>query len=688
MDLNVVSDAIQCEYCDSVITLPLTDSPSEVMELLRQANICLYACEFNKAYDLYKLVSEKSPNEPEAYFGMALAEFQVQYLHDEVNNCEQPVCYDISEKPFTDNCHYQKAAELASPAQKIEYARRGETIDAIHNEFYKLSSAGVKYDCFICCKVTSDDAARTATYDAYQAARLYNYLEKNGYKPFYSEFDVVDKMGADYEALILYALYTAKCMIVVCLDKGYLRTKWVKNEYSRFLNMVHRAEKADDALSIAYGDTVIEKLSGSNKKYQGVSLTNSPAAYSIIVDFVKRHVSQTDVETADGKYCRQCGKENALDAKFCGECGNTEFADTLKEYIAEETRKRVEAEYAAKLETEKKERERLEAELNRMRESKDNNAQEEKDVASVTEKEIEEWFQKGVEYYERNNYAEAFKLWKKAAEQGNARAQFNLGYCYENGMGVEQNYAEAVKWYRKATEQGQANAQLNLGYCYRNGMGVEQNYEEAVSWYRKAAAQGNAAAQFNLGVCYKNGEGVEQNYEEAVNWYRKAAEQGDADAQCNLGYCYRNGMGVKQNYEEAVNWYRKAAEQGDAAAQFNLGVCYENGEGVEQDYAEAVKWYRKAAEQGNATSQCNLGVCYENGEGVEQDYAEAIKWYRKAAEQGDADAQFNLGVCYDNGRGVKQDYAEAIKWYDMAAKQGYKNAMEASKRLKKLYSGR
>jgi hypothetical protein len=130
-------------------------------------------------------------------------------------------------------------------------------------------------------------------------------------------------------------------------------------------------------------------------------------------------------------------------------------------------------------------------------------------------------------YYYEMNYTEALKWCRKAAEQGYAEAQNNMGYCYATGKGVEQDYGEAVKWYRKAAEQNYAQGQCNLGWCYGNGKGVEQDFEEAVKWYRLAAEQGNAVAQKNLGWCYAKGEGVEQDYEEAAKWYCLAAEQGD-----------------------------------------------------------------------------------------------------------------------------------------------------------------
>ena len=216
-------------------------------------------------------------------------------------------------------------------------------------------------------------------------------------------------------------------------------------------------------------------------------------------------------------------------------------------------------------------------------------------------------FAAGKEAYEAQSYESAIKHFRKAAEKGNAEAQFKLGYCLYQGQGMEQDYAEAVKWFRKSAEQGLANAQFNLGLCFYQGLGTEQDYAEAVKWFRKAAEQGLAEAQSNLGLCFYQGLGTEQDYAEAVYWYRKSAEQGHAEAQFNLGVCTGKGLGTKQNDAEAVNWIRKAAEQGVAEAQYSLGVCYANGIGVKKNRAESRKWYRKAAEQGFPEAQKALG---------------------------------------------------------------------------------
>lgn len=118
---------------------------------------------------------------------------------------------------------------------------------------------------------------------------------------------------------------------------------------------------------------------------------------------------------------------------------------------------------------------------------------------------------------------------RKAAEQGDAQAQFNLGMCYANGKGVKENLTEAVEWYRKAAEQGHAQAQYELSGCYYLKYGYDNN--KCIEWLRKAAEQGHIKAQYQLGYCYDKGHGVKKDPNEAVKWYRKAAEQGDSNAE-------------------------------------------------------------------------------------------------------------------------------------------------------------
>jgi TPR repeat protein len=186
------------------------------------------------------------------------------------------------------------------------------------------------------------------------------------------------------------------------------------------------------------------------------------------------------------------------------------------------------------------------------------------------------------------------------ARAGDAVSQKLVGFAYVEGKGIPQDYVQAAYWFRKAAEQGIDKAQYDLGLLYENGQGVGRDYAQAAMWYRKAAEQGYSNAQTNLALLYEDGRGIPQDYAQAASWYRKAAEQGYADAQNNLALLYENGRGVPQDYAQAAKWCRKAAEQGDAQAQYNLGNFYDSGRGVPRDNTKALVWFHKAAEQGNA----------------------------------------------------------------------------------------
>lgn len=166
--------------------------------------------------------------------------------------------------------------------------------------------------------------------------------------------------------------------------------------------------------------------------------------------------------------------------------------------------------------------------------------------------------------------------------------------CYD-----KQEYAEAVKWYRKAAEQGHTTAQYMLGCCYYSGKGVAKDAAEEVKWWRKAAERGHKIAQNNLAVCYEDGTGVPKDKAEALKWYRKAAEQGHARAQYKVGEYYASGTVVSRDYCEAVKWYRKAADQGDMWGAFYLADCYAHGRGVPKDKTEALKWFQVADKHGH-----------------------------------------------------------------------------------------
>ena len=109
------------------------------------------------------------------------------------------------------------------------------------------------------------------------------------------------------------------------------------------------------------------------------------------------------------------------------------------------------------------------------------------------------------------------------AMQGEALAQYTLGVMYDRGLSVMQNYREAVRWYRAAAEQGHTTAQFSLGVMYAAGEGVGRDYQEAFRWFRTLAEKGHGHAQNNLGDMYSKGQSVSQDYVLAHMWFNLAA---------------------------------------------------------------------------------------------------------------------------------------------------------------------
>jgi TPR repeat protein len=178
---------------------------------------------------------------------------------------------------------------------------------------------------------------------------------------------------------------------------------------------------------------------------------------------------------------------------------------------------------------------------------------------------------------------------EELAEQallGNADAQFTVGIGYAQ----QKDHEQAGDLFRKAAEQGHADAQYWLGQFLITGLGMPKDLEQGVSWTRKAADQGHADAQFAMGNAFYLGGGVSQDYAQAADWLRKAAEQGVDDAQRLLGSMHLLGKGVLQDYVEASKWLLKAAERGNAKAQAMLSSMYFEGEGVSKDLVLAYAW--------------------------------------------------------------------------------------------------
>jgi hypothetical protein len=171
----------------------------------------------------------------------------------------------------------------------------------------------------------------------------------------------------------------------------------------------------------------------------------------------------------------------------------------------------------------------------------------------------------------RKDYAEARRLYDKAAAGGYAAALTGIGALYEIGLGVRIDYAESVRWYTKAAEAGEPVSMVNLGYLYAFAEGgVKKNCAEAVRLYETAVKAGEPDAMSNLGMLYLRGKCVSRDYAEARRLFEQGSALGNHAAINNMGVIYAEGDGVPRNFKLARPWFEKAAALGSPDAKQNL----------------------------------------------------------------------------------------------------------------------
>ncbi|MDE5868423.1 MAG: sel1 repeat family protein [Anaeroplasmataceae bacterium] len=309
--------------------------------------------------------------------------------------------------------------------------------------------------------------------------------------------------------------------------------------------------------------------------------------------------------------------------------------------------------------------------------------------------------EEGFTLFSLKKFEEAFPILLKFALEGDAKAQYEVAYCYYFGYGVNRDFEQAGKWYEASALQDYLDAYFALANCFSKGLGKQKDLQKALYWYEKAGANGSAEGQFEAANLYFNGN--VGNKEQAIYWYELAAKQDHIGALTRLGWCYRYGRIVEKNvtkgmeyyqkaaelgfslaqlrmgdfytekkdYEQAFDWYLRSAENGENVAQNSLGVCYYFGLGTKEDYEKAASWFLKSALQNNKDAKNNLSVCYKNGYGVPKDINESVKWLIAAANQYHIASIFRLGFCYATGHGIKQNLEEAEKYLGLAIKLGY-----------------
>lgn len=236
-DLEVIegSATCECEYCGSLQTLPSLDNEKK-LNLFNRATRLRFNNEFDKSEAVYESIVAEFPEEAEAYWGLCLCKYGIEYVDDPATAKKIPTCHRTSYDSIFNDSNFEMALEYADMVAQRVYREEAKEIDRLQKAILEIAQKEESYDIFICYKETAEDGQRTK--DSVLAQDMYDALTAKGYKVFFARITLEDKLGQEYEPYIFSALNSAKIMLAVGTKYEYYNAVWVKNEWSRFLDMM------------------------------------------------------------------------------------------------------------------------------------------------------------------------------------------------------------------------------------------------------------------------------------------------------------------------------------------------------------------------------------------------------------------------------------------------------------------
>ena len=229
------SNICVCDYCGTKQTVP--SARDEILSnLFNSANNLRLRSEFDKAQELYEKIVAENPNEAEAYWGIVLCKYGIEYVEDPATKTRIPTCHRTQLQSILADGDYKSAITNADVEQKAIYEEEAGRIDEIQKDILKIVHNEKPFDVFICYKETDDSGKRTV--DSSIANDIYHQLTQEGFKVFYAAITLEDKLGQEYEPYIFAALNSAKTMLVLGTKPEYFTAVWVRNEWSRFMKLM------------------------------------------------------------------------------------------------------------------------------------------------------------------------------------------------------------------------------------------------------------------------------------------------------------------------------------------------------------------------------------------------------------------------------------------------------------------
>lgn len=226
-----------CSFCGTKQTVPNIDK-EKLIQLYNRGTYLIKNREYDKASFVFEKIIEEDNKQAEAYWGLCLCKYGIEYVTDPKNGIKIPTCHrTIANSIFNDN-DFKKTIGLADVVAKGIYQEQANYIDKIQKKIFEISSKEEPYDIFICYK--ESDAYGERTKDSVIGEDIFDELVSTGYKVFFSRISLEDKVGVEYEPYIYSALTSSKVIIVLGTKSEYFTSPWVMNEWSRFLKFMEK----------------------------------------------------------------------------------------------------------------------------------------------------------------------------------------------------------------------------------------------------------------------------------------------------------------------------------------------------------------------------------------------------------------------------------------------------------------
>lgn len=235
LELQAENNVAECLYCGSKQTVPHIENEKK-LRLYNRAIQYRLDNEFEKAYNAYETIIAEKEDESEAYWGLVLSEYGVEYVEDPATKKRVPTCHRTLIKSVLSNENYKLACKYADSESRMMYEDEAEELDALQKRILTAASKEEPYDIFICYKETDQNGDRTA--DSVLAQEIYDELTKKDFRVFFARISLEDKLGKDYEPCIYGALTSAKVMLMVTTDSEHCNAVWIKNEWKRYIDFM------------------------------------------------------------------------------------------------------------------------------------------------------------------------------------------------------------------------------------------------------------------------------------------------------------------------------------------------------------------------------------------------------------------------------------------------------------------